>query len=67
MISLPALIQRFLKRFWTELIVLALFTVLTLILFYPFSVLHMGTQLIGNTADSYQGLWDLWWVRHSTL
>jgi hypothetical protein len=34
---------------------------------YPFSLLNMGTQLIGNTADSYQGLWDLWWVRHSTL
>ena len=67
MISLPALLQRFLKRFWAELIVLTLFTILTLILLYPFSVLHMGTQLIGNTADSYQGLWDLWWMRHSTL
>jgi hypothetical protein len=56
-----------LERFWMELLVLAVYTVLTFVLFYPFSILHMGNQLIGNTADSYQGLWDLWWMRHSTL
>ncbi len=67
MISLRNVFQSLLKKFWVEFLVLVLYLTLTLALLYPFSVLNMGSQLIGNTADSYQGLWDLWWVRHSVL
>jgi hypothetical protein len=56
-----------LGKFWVEFLVLALYLILTLALLYPFSVLNMGRQLIGNTADTYQSLWDLWWVKHSLL
>lgn len=54
-------------RFGSELLVLALYSILTLILLYPFSILNMNTQLIGDGGDSFQGLWDLWWVKHSVL
>jgi hypothetical protein len=27
----------------------------------------MNTQLIGDGGDTFSGLWDLWWVRHSIL
>jgi len=52
---------------WKELLVMAIFLFLTLILLYPFSVLNMGTQLIGDGGDGYQSLWNLWWVNRSTL
>jgi len=54
-------------RFGSELFVLSLYSILTLILLYPFSVLNMNTQLIGFGGDAFQSLWDLWWVRHSVL
>jgi hypothetical protein len=55
-------------KFGSDLFVLALFLVLTLILLYPFSVLNMNTRLIGfDGGDTYQNLWNLWWVKHSVL
>jgi len=27
----------------------------------------MNTQLIGDGGDTYQGLWNIWWVKHSVL
>ncbi len=58
---------RVLGKHWVEFLVLVLYLILTLILLYPFSILNMGNQVIGNSADTYQGLWNLWWVKHSTL
>jgi hypothetical protein len=47
---------------------LLLYLILTLILLYPFSALNISTQLIGfDGGDLYQGLWNLWWVKHSLL
>jgi hypothetical protein len=60
-------IRNAIGKFWIELLVLALYLVLTLILLYPFSVLKMGTQLIGDGGDGWQNLWNLWWVRQSVL
>jgi len=55
-------------KFGSDLFLLALYLILTLVLLYPFSVLNMNTQLIGvDGGDTYQGLWNLWWVRHSVL
>jgi hypothetical protein len=55
------------RRYWTELLISALYLILTLIMLYPFSVLKMGSQLIGDGGDNFQGLWNLWWVKQSTL
>jgi hypothetical protein len=57
----------FAEKFWKELLVLTLYLVLTLVLLFPFSVLNMGTQLIGDGGDGYQSLWNLWWVKQSAL
>ena len=55
-------------KFGSDLLVIALFLVLTLILLYPFSVLNMSTHLIGvDGGDAYQNLWNLWWVKHSII
>jgi hypothetical protein len=67
MIGFRNAFHNLIERFGVEFQVLALYLVLTLVLLYPFSVLKMGSQLIGNTADTYQSLWDLWWVKHSVL
>jgi len=64
---LPNLIQHTIKKFWRELLVLSLFLILTLILLYPFSILKMNIQLIGDGGDGYQNLWNLWWVMRSVL
>jgi hypothetical protein len=56
-------------KFGIDLLILVLFSILTLILLYPFSILNIKTQLIGigSGGDVYQGLWNLWWVKHSVL
>jgi hypothetical protein len=60
-------VRGFADKFWKEHLVLALYLALTLALLYPFSVLNMGTQLIGDGGDGYQSLWNLWWVKQSAL
>jgi hypothetical protein len=55
------------SKFKGEILVIVLYLVLTLILLYPFSVLNMNSQLIGDGGDTWQGLWNLWWVKHSAL
>ena len=54
-----------LRRFWAELLVLALYFILTLTMLFPFSVLRIGSSLIGGGGDAWQGLWNLWWVKQS--
>ena len=67
MFRLQNLIQRTVKKFWKEILVITLYLILTLILLYPFSALNIGTELIGDGGDGYQSLWNLWWVKRSTL
>lgn len=67
MFRLQDLIRAIIKRSWKDLLVLTLFLVLTLILLYPFSILRMGSQLLGDGGDAYQNLWNLWWVKRSVL
>ena len=56
-------VQNVTAKFRCDLLVLALYLILTLILLYPFSILKINSQLIGfDTGDSYQGLWSLWWA-----
>ncbi len=66
--KLIVFIRRVIAKFGSELFVLAFYLILTLFLLYPFSVLNMTTQLIGmSPGDTYQGMWNLWWVRQSVL
>lgn len=63
--KLIAFVEGIKTKFGSDLLVLTLYTLLTLILLYPFSILNMNSQLIGDGGDSFQGLWNLWWVKHS--
>ena len=67
MFRLQNLIQSTVRKFWKEIFVIALYLILTVIVLYPFSVLNVGTELIGDGGDGYQSLWNLWWVKRSTL
>lgn len=56
------------QKIGIEVVVMSLFLFLTLILLYPFSVLRMGTHLLGTQeGDVWQNLWGLWWTRESIL
>jgi hypothetical protein len=61
------LIRSMKAKLCSDLLVLAVYLFFTLILLYPFSALNISTQLIGDGGDTFQGLWDLWWVRRSVL
>ncbi len=65
--KLSALIWCKRVKIGNELFVLLVYFILTLIMLYPFSVLEMNTQLLGDGGDTFQGLWDLWWVKQSVL
>ena len=67
MIRLQNAVRTAFKKSWKELPVLGVYLILTLILLCPFSVLNIGSSLIGGGRDGYQGLWNLWWVKRSTL
>ena len=64
---ITAFFRRIISKLGIDLLVLVVYLILTLILLYPFSVLNMNTQLIGDGQDAYQGVWNLWWVKHSIL
>ncbi len=66
--KLIVFIRSLIAKFGIDLLVLASYLFLTLVLLAPFSVLNMNTQLIGlDGGDTYQGLWNLWWVKHSVF
>ncbi|MDE1871410.1 MAG: hypothetical protein KGI06_04195 [Candidatus Micrarchaeota archaeon] len=44
----------------------ALYLVIALVMFYPIA-LHMGTYAPGTGADTYQNLWDIWWVKYAVF
>ena len=61
-------LQSVISKLGIDLLVLVLYLILTLVLLSPFSVLKMNKQLIGmNPGDTYQGVWNLWWIRKSVL
>ena len=41
-----------------------LYLVIALAMFYPIT-LNMGKVAPGSGADSFQNLWDIWWVRYA--
>ena len=56
------------KKYRSDIFVMSIYFILTLIMLYPFSILNANTELIGiDGGDTYQGLWNLWWVKHSVL
>jgi len=67
MLRLQNAVRAAFKKSWKEFLVLGLYLTLTLILLCPFSILNMGSTLIGDGRDGYQSLWNLWWVKRSTL
>jgi len=50
----------------TIVILIFLFTVLTLINTYPL-IRDFSGQLIGVEGDSYQYMWDMWWVKTALI
>ncbi len=46
--------------------VFAFFLVVALIMFYPIT-LHMTKFAPGTGADTYQNLWDIWWVKYAVF
>ncbi len=49
-----------------EIFAFILFLGVSLVMFYPI-VLHMTTVAPGTGADTYQNLWDIWWVKYALL
>ncbi len=47
-----------------DLLVLAGYSILTLIFTYPL-VLHLGAHVLGNPADNLEYVWKMWWVPHA--
>ena len=39
---------------------------IALVMFYPLT-LHMNSNAPGTGADTYQNLWDIWWVSYATF
>ncbi|MGB9300577.1 MAG: interleukin-like EMT inducer domain-containing protein [Anaerolineae bacterium] len=57
------------KRAVTQLLVVALYAVLTLILTYPL-LAHFNTHVMGTDIwafDEYTFIWNTWWFRYSLL
>jgi hypothetical protein len=44
----------------------AAYLFIALVLFYPLT-LNLGTAIPGSSGDSYQNLWDIWWVSYATF
>jgi len=62
-----ALLKR--KRALTQLVLIALYLVLTLVLTYPL-VTHFSTHVLGTDIwafDEYTFIWNMWWFKHALL
>jgi hypothetical protein len=62
-----ALLER--KRALTQLVLITLYLVLTLVLTYPL-VTHFSTHVLGTDIwafDEYTFVWNMWWFKHSLL
>jgi hypothetical protein len=57
------------KKALTQLLLVALYVVLTLVLTYPL-VIHFCTHVMGTDIwafDEYTFIWNMWWFKHSLL
>jgi hypothetical protein len=57
------------KSVLTQLLLIALYIVLTLVLTYPL-VTHFSTHVLGTDIwafDEYTFIWNMWWFKHSLL
>ena len=43
-----------------------LYLIIALVMFYPIT-LHMGSVAPGSGGNTYQNLWDIWWVKYAVL
>ncbi len=55
---------RGLSRYLKYILVFVLFLAVALVMFYPIT-LHITANAPGTGADTYQNLWDIWWVRYA--
>jgi hypothetical protein len=65
----PLLAKFFRKRAISQLLVVTLYAVLTLILTYPL-LTHFNTHVLGTDIwafDEYTFIWNTWWFRYSLL
>ena len=54
------------QRTKEPVLVAASFTILTLILTYP-GVLNLSTHFMCDGGDSFQNMWNMWWLKTSLL
>ncbi len=58
--------QKGIGKYRKHVIVTLLFLAVALVMFYQIT-LHMSTIAPGTGADTYQNLWDIWWVKYAVL
>ncbi len=49
---------------WKPIFAFVIYLAVALVMFYPIT-LHMNTNAPGTGADTYQNLWDIWWVKYA--
>jgi hypothetical protein len=59
-------LQKFDRRWRTDVLVILAYTVLALVLTWPLAA-HLGTHVPGNGGDDPPLTWNLWWVGHALL
>ncbi|MGA2800368.1 MAG: hypothetical protein ABSE71_03510 [Candidatus Micrarchaeaceae archaeon] len=58
--------QKGLARYKKHVFVTILYVVVALLMFYQIT-LHISTVAPGTGADTYQNLWDIWWVKYAVF
>jgi hypothetical protein len=53
--------------FLEHIIVLELYTLLTILAFHKLFILGIDKVLIGDGGDAYQFLWNFWWIKKAIL
>ncbi|MDE1868525.1 MAG: hypothetical protein KGH60_00975 [Candidatus Micrarchaeota archaeon] len=55
-----------LKRYAPHIATTAIYLLIALVMFYPIT-LNMTSVVPGTGGDSFQNLWDIWWVNYATF
>ena len=58
--------QKGMAKYRKHVVVTLLYLAIALIMFYQIT-LHMSTVAPGTGADTYQNLWNLWWVKYAVF
>jgi hypothetical protein len=54
------------RQYWKPILAFAIYLIVALAMFYPIT-LHLGSVAPGTGADTYQNLWDIWWVKYAVF